>query len=666
MPANNTTKPRFLATLWPWPSRWAGGLDCLLLAALCLLLYFPGLTRIPALDRDESRFVQASRQMLESGNWVDIRFQEETRYKKPIGIYWLQAATVAVVGEDKNNPVWPYRIPSVLGIMLAVLATYGLGRQFGNMITAGQQEEDGNASLDGQSLGRFLGLAAAVMLAISIIAGIEARHAKTDGALLGVITLSQLVLAHICFGGRTSKLRHSGEGRNLKDSKDTGLRRYDDILSNAVTASKSAFPQFLWSVLWGVLIGVGILIKGPIILLVSFGTILTISIFQRGIRWLKPLRFWLGILVAAAVCVPWLLAITKASGGAFWQEAVGKDLLGKVGGAQESHGAPFGYHLALLWALFWPSSLVLLKALPWLWRQGTQKALDATVSVPVWLQFCIGWTLPTWLVFELTPTKLPHYPMITYPALALLAAAWLVFGKPVPVPMSVVNSRGKILGWLAFALWGAIGMAAASAFVVLPFLANGGEGVAEMLSVFHSTPFTGYLPYVSGGMAALAVLMLVFGSIKFWAEKQNQRWHWLFDATVTSMTIAVTVYGGIFPQLDKIWFGRTADHISQNLQQTGQLAGDTPLAIAGYGEPSMLIWLGTNTRLTTGSQAADMLAEGDISGVWVSNEQEQEFLNASTTQGMALDILASAPVFNYSKGDTLVMTLYVQDKQGTP
>src|SRR5471030_2331122 len=75
-----------------------------ILTILCLLLWLPGVVSLPALDRDESRFAQSSRQMLDSGNFVDIRLGRVPRYKKPVGIYWLQAATTAIaapfVGTD--------------------------------------------------------------------------------------------------------------------------------------------------------------------------------------------------------------------------------------------------------------------------------------------------------------------------------------------------------------------------------------------------------------------------------------------------------------------------------------------------------------------------------------------------------------------------------------
>src|SRR5262245_26590843 len=62
------------------------------LLVVALLSFLPGFFSIPPIDRDEARFAQATKQMLENGDYVDIRFQDEVRYKKPVGIYWLQAA----------------------------------------------------------------------------------------------------------------------------------------------------------------------------------------------------------------------------------------------------------------------------------------------------------------------------------------------------------------------------------------------------------------------------------------------------------------------------------------------------------------------------------------------------------------------------------------------
>src|SRR5258708_21308186 len=98
------------------------------LLAVALLGFLPGFSSIPPIDRDEARFAQATKQMVESGDYVDIRFQDEVRYKKPVGIYWLQAAVVKTAAglgvPEARTTIWLYRMPSLLGATGAVLLTY--------------------------------------------------------------------------------------------------------------------------------------------------------------------------------------------------------------------------------------------------------------------------------------------------------------------------------------------------------------------------------------------------------------------------------------------------------------------------------------------------------------------------------------------------------------
>jgi 4-amino-4-deoxy-L-arabinose transferase-like glycosyltransferase len=77
------------------------------------LSFLPGFFSIPPIDRDEARFAQATKQMVESGDYIDIRFQDEVRYKKPVGIYWLQSGVVkaarALGFEQALTTIWLYR-----------------------------------------------------------------------------------------------------------------------------------------------------------------------------------------------------------------------------------------------------------------------------------------------------------------------------------------------------------------------------------------------------------------------------------------------------------------------------------------------------------------------------------------------------------------------------
>ncbi len=104
----------------------------LVAALLVLVAALPGLMRLPPLDRDESRFAQATAQMLETRDFVDIRFQDEPRDKKPVGIHWLQAAAVSLVSSPQARQIWAYRLPSLIGAMLAAAAcAWGRGRGWG-------------------------------------------------------------------------------------------------------------------------------------------------------------------------------------------------------------------------------------------------------------------------------------------------------------------------------------------------------------------------------------------------------------------------------------------------------------------------------------------------------------------------------------------------------
>ena len=93
-------------------SRFVGAIDFVTIShiraaaflVLCgLVLFLPGFFNIPPIDRDEARFAQASKQMVETGDFVDIRFQDEVRYKKPVGIYWLRPPP------SKPLPPWAFR-----------------------------------------------------------------------------------------------------------------------------------------------------------------------------------------------------------------------------------------------------------------------------------------------------------------------------------------------------------------------------------------------------------------------------------------------------------------------------------------------------------------------------------------------------------------------------
>ncbi|MDJ0929550.1 phospholipid carrier-dependent glycosyltransferase [Breoghania sp.] len=170
----------------PLPPRWLrvvghSGIAQLLLVIVMLAAFLPGFWTVPPLDRDEPRFAKASKQMLETGNYSDIRFQQEVHYKKPVGIYWLQAAAAKVTGYDAEAPICVYWLSSIAGAILAVLLTFWAARAF---------------------TGSPQALVAALFVALALVVGVEARLAKTDAMLLATIVASQGALARIWLSGK--------------------------------------------------------------------------------------------------------------------------------------------------------------------------------------------------------------------------------------------------------------------------------------------------------------------------------------------------------------------------------------------------------------------------------------------------------------------------------
>ena len=208
------------------------------LVALCLLLFVPGIATIPPLDRDEARFTQATKQMLETGDFIEIRFQEDARNKKPIGIYWMQSITAGWLTSEPHNSVWAYRIPSILGGIFAVLFLFALGRRLFDEETA--------------MIGA--GLFACSMLMIG-----EAHIAKTDAVLVACVTAAQLLVAHFFIAARQG----------------------------------SPQPMVRFSALLGLAIGIGILVKGPMILYFVGLTVIALSAWERRWGWIAlPRKSW--------------------------------------------------------------------------------------------------------------------------------------------------------------------------------------------------------------------------------------------------------------------------------------------------------------------------------------------------------------------------------------
>ena len=265
------------------------------LIILIILALFSGQYSIPPIDRDEARFAQASSQMIQTGDYVNIKFQDEIRAKKPIGIYWLQAFSAKIFGQED---IGSYRIPSLLSSIITLV--------FVGLITR-------------LIFPLYQTLIVTLLFASSIVFMGEAHLAKTDATLLCLICVQQYFLLKI-------------------------ILHQDNTFK-----VKYLYPILVW-----LAFSFGVLVKGPLSIAILFPTVIAFSIIQKSISLIKSLRPMLGFLICTLVILPWFLAIDEATNGMFLQKAFQEDFFSKLESGQEGHGAMPGTHLLTLSISIWP------------------------------------------------------------------------------------------------------------------------------------------------------------------------------------------------------------------------------------------------------------------------------------------------------------------------
>src|SRR4051794_6117142 len=530
---------------------------------VCGVLFFlPGFVNIPPIDRDETRFAQATKQMVETGDYVDIRFQDDVRYKKPVGIYWLQSGVVQTASklglQRAQIRIWLYRIPSLIGAIGAVLMTYWTALAF---------------------VTRRGAVLAALIMCSSVLLGAEARLAKTDAVLLLTVIAAMGPMARVYLS----------------------WQRGEDPVHPPWT-----WPALFWTALAG-----GILIKGPLILMFVGLTIGTLAILDRAAAWLWRLRPVWGLTWMLVLVLPWFIAIFWRAGDTFFVDSVGGDMLSKIV-AQESHGAPPGTYLVLFWVTFWPAAPLAVLAAPAVWRARREPGA----------QYLLAWLMPSWIMFELVLTKLPHYVLPLYPAIAILIVGalerrvlsrspWLVRGAAWWFAIPAITAVSVIV-------W-AIALTRQPAFLAWPFLA----------------------------------VSLIFGLFAWWLYDDHRAERSLLNAAAAALFLGMGVYGIVVPSLTPLFPSVEIARVLRNVVCVGPKA-----AAAGYHEPSLVFMTGTSTLLTDGSGAADFLGHGACRFALVESRSERAFAQRAEAIGLRYNVATRVDGYNFSQGKPVSIAVF--------
>lgn len=521
----------------------------------------PGLWSLPAVDRDESRFAQASRQMLESGTvegWVVPRVQDRPRLNKPPLTYWAQAASAGVMTgwEPRRDAMWMYRLPSALALLGTVLAVWRLG----------------TGMYDG-----LVGLLAAGLISTAPVFLWEARQARADQLLVMLTTVAMASLWRVW----------RSEERSWR------------------------WPLALWSAT-----GLGVMTKGPITPMIVLLTAASLRVVGKE-AWRGRMRWWLGAAVVAAMVGPWVASVAAEVGFETYLRVVFDETIGRSGSAKEGHWGPPGYHIVGLVVLFWPGAMLVFSGL---WRAVKRGVKEGEGGR--WIDrarrarfrrtpeaFLLAWAVPAWIVFELVGTKLPHYTMPLYPALAIVSARAVFAVRAMPWLRS---------GPASFALnaWVVVGLGLAAAPVAL--LAIGGAWVGAVV-----------LGAVMCGLAGVLIVLHI-GRRRLGAQ---------VAAMAVMLASGIGLIGWVLPRIEAPW---VSERVWEAIERVNP-GGERPVGAFDYQEDSLVFLSRGRVERQARDAAEAWLREHDGGLAVVSSER---------AESMGTVRIVAGPIegYNYSRG----------------
>jgi 4-amino-4-deoxy-L-arabinose transferase-like glycosyltransferase len=358
-----------------------------ILFAGCVLFHLAGTWSLPLIDRDEPRFAEASREMIQRGNYIVPYFNNQLRLDKPPLTYWAQVASYHVFGEND----FAARLPSAIAAALTALSIFGWATRTG---------------------GEKLGWWAAIIFTLSLQTFVHAKAAVADMWLVLFV-----MLAHWA-------------GFELLERPTLNAQR--STHNQGASAWKP--PSAIWKspfLVFYLALALGFLAKGPIAW-IPLLTVAVVIIYTRDWQLLGRLKFIRGILLTLVVVALWGIPALIQTRGEFFTVGIGRHVVGRSFTTLEGHGASyFGMYMLLLpfyfvtvFISFLPWSI----KLPWLirkfWRREKTGVTHPGYGGILVDTYLLSGIAVVFVIFTLVSTKLPHYTLPAFPLLALLLARY--------------------------------------------------------------------------------------------------------------------------------------------------------------------------------------------------------------------------------------------------
>ena len=559
-------------------SRWKFFVLLVLLLVSFLGVYLLGNGRVHLWDRDEPRYANASRWMARTQDWVVPRWgfgtideAREPRTAKPPLIYWAQAASMKTFGDTTFAARFP---SSVATITLLGLLGIVLARSVGKR----------------RALWTVFILGSAGMVVAS------SKMCVTDAVLLLFITTMLLGVAAVRLGHRARWI-----------------------------------PAILW-----LAVALAGLTKGPVVLGVMVTTLLVLACFDRTGKWTSPrawldaVRWWrflrpvMGLIIICVVVGPWLYLVSGRAPG-FLTESISHDVINRMRSGLEGHKGPPGFYLLTIWGTYFPWSLLLPASLILAWRHR---------HLPH-VRFALSAVIGPWIMMELVQTKLVHYVLPIFPALAFLTADAIVrFARR---QYTDLEKRSWII---TTGVWGVI----VALVGLLPWTALWVFDRADV-PVFGAAVFTG----VACVMGLVTFLCYRAKDVRFAALSMGAGF-------IGLVVVMYTLY------LPDAKFLRLPVRISADLKSLGATGEGSRgrVFMIGYREPSVA-WYQDGTIAERDSGWLDSLLSQELPRWVVMTRSEWDQFTPPLVQD-AYDIKSTERGWNYAGGK--VVEVLVLEKRG--
>jgi 4-amino-4-deoxy-L-arabinose transferase-like glycosyltransferase len=288
-------------------------------------------------------------------------------------------------------------------------------------------------------------------------------------------------------------------------------------------------------------------------------------------------------------------------------------MLAKVGSGQEKHWAPPGYYLLAFYGTFWPGAILAGIAAPFAWSRRREDGIA----------FVLAWVAPAWLIFEAVPTKLPHYVLPLYPAIAVLTSIAILRGFVGPQRFGA-KPWVLLVPFIPLAL--ALGLSAAGWYL---------DGTV----LFTAIPVL----LAATGVAYLAWRLFTKGQVLRAA----------FLGIAASPLLALGVFGLAQGDLRSL-------KLSPRLAEVARAMPCEPeVATLGYREPSLVFLVGTRLEmLESGPEAAAFLAGGPCRLAFVESRFDAPFREEAGRLGLAPGLATRVTGFNINGGRRLDLGAY--------